>query len=849
MAQTDDADADINIYDEIPVSVLIESYGNISLNVIYTDKNLLYINVEELFKKLKINCEISASGDSVKGYIETESKPYLVDYKQKQIKTGNKILHNQKGLIKEMGMLYMESAVFAETFGITVNFNFRSLTCILKPNFELPVIKELRLEKMHNNLSKIKGEVKADTVLKRNYHLFKFGMADWSFTTTQLWKKQSLNRFSVGIGTELFFGEADLSFNYSNHYKFDGRQLNYIWRWIDNDKKFIKQAQIGKISPGMISYINAPVVGAVIRNTPTTVRKARGYYTLNETTEPNWTIELYINNELVDYTKADASGQYIFRVPIVYGYTTLKLKYYGPTGEERTEERTLNTAFTLMPSKEFEYGLSAGILQDSIGSRMGKAEFNYGVTPVVTLGGGLEYLSSITGAPSIPFTKITVQPFSKMVLNFEYAYGVKARALVNYYLRKNAFLQIDYTRFKEGQMATPYNALKELNAKFSIPLKYKMVGLYATVDYSKFIYTNYNYNKASFIFSGYYKQYSISSSTELNWAPQKTAYTTFARSTLAFSLRLKNGLNLRPSAVFNLEQKNIMIYGGEVEKRIKKGFFSLSWQKNILFKNYTAEVNLKYDLQFIRTNISSFINKHNITTSQNAQGSLAFGSGRKYVHATQHSSVSKGGISLYPFLDLNENGIFDKGEHMVKLTSVKVMSSNVIFNDKDSIIRIPGLYAFTSYNLQFNDRDLDNISWRFTNHIYKVLIDPNQFKRIDVPVIAVGEVNGMLYLNTNNALNGIGRILVKFYKQNSTSQITETLSEADGYIQFLGLKAGDYTARMDTTQLNKLGLSVTPLEINFTIKPTEEGDIATALNFVLKKEETMDVPVKEIIKQ
>jgi hypothetical protein len=842
---TDTAAGTNIVYDEIPVTVLIEAYGDITLNAMYANNDLLYINIEELFKKLKINCEVSASGDSISGFTENEAKPYLINYNLKQVKTANKVLNNHKGLLKEMGMVYMESSLFGEIFGITITFNFRSLTCFLKSNFELPLLKELRLEKMHNRVSKIKGAIKADTLLNRDYHLFKFGMADWSVTTTQQWGKQTIERFNLSTGAELFFGQADISYNYNSQFKFDGRQLNYLWHWTDNDKKIIRQAQLGKIAHNMISYINAPVIGAVIRNTPTSVRRASGYYTINEITEPNWMIELYINNELVDYTRADASGNYVFKIPIVYGYTIAKLKYYGPVGEERTEERTFNTAFTLMPSKEFEYGLSAGILQDSLASRMGKAEFNYGINPFLTLGAGAEYLSSIPGHPAIPFAKITVQPFSKLVLSGEYAYAVKSRAMLNYYFKKSAFLQIDYSRFKEGQLATLFNALEEIKGKFFIPLKYKMVSGYASIDYSGLVYKNYNYKQASIIFSGHYKQFGTSLTTVLNRQFQKTSPVFFGRSAMQLSFRLKRGINIRPSATLNLNEKSISMYGADVEKRIKNGILSISYQKDILYKNYTVGLNVKYDLRFMRTGLSSFVNRYGVITSQNAQGSLAFGSGNKYIHANQLSAVNKGGISLYPFLDINQNGIFDKGEHMVKLTAVKIQSSNIIFNDKDSIIRIPGLYAFTRYNLQFNDRDLDNISWKFKNHIYNVLIDPNQFKRIDVPIIALGEVNGMVYINTGNSSKGIGRILMKIYPKNSTTPIAETLSESDGYIQYLGLAPGEYAASIDSLQLNKLDMSATPLKINFTIKVTEEGDVAGPVNFVLKKEEVVEAPVKE----
>jgi hypothetical protein len=58
----------------------------------------------------------------------------------------------------------------------------------------------------------------------------------------------------------------------------------------------------------------------------------------------------------VDFTTADAAGSFIFNVPIVYGFTTLKLKYYGPTGEER-EEREMNMSLQCRSSNEFEWSV------------------------------------------------------------------------------------------------------------------------------------------------------------------------------------------------------------------------------------------------------------------------------------------------------------------------------------------------------------------------------------------------------------------------------------------------------------------------------------------------------------
>jgi len=829
------------VYEEIPIRVMIEGYKNFYLDAIYTNKSQLLVNVEDLFGTLNIHCFAGKNGNSLVGFLDKESRPYIIDYEKHQISLGDKVVHTVNGLVKDKGIIYMESSLFSELFGITLNFNYRAMSIELKSNFELPILKQQRIEKMRTNLMKLKGEVKADTVLQRNYHLIKFGTLDWAVASTQTYNSSTSNNFALRLGTELLYGEADIAVNYYDQHKFDNRQLFYLWRWVDNNKKFIKQAQLGTISTQTISFINSPLVGATIRNTPTTVRKASGYYSINEYTEPNWTVELYINNVLMDFTKADASGLYVFKVPIVYGYTTLKLKFYGPMGEERTVERTMNVPYTVMPAKEFEYGLSAGVEEDSLSSRFGRGEFNYGVNRFLTIGGGVEYLSSISNGAYIPFLTATLQPFSKLTLNAEYAYGVKTRGLLNYYFGKDILFELEYTKYKEGQRACIMNAPEERKARISIPFRFKTISGYTKLDYTQMVYKNFKYNQSSVMLSAYYKQFNVNSTTQLNWIDQRTPYVI---SDLALSYRMGDGYTLRPSTQYNVNQSAFSTLRVALEKYIPYGNISLSYERNVPTNTDLFNVNLKYDLSFARTNISATQRKRNVGSSEtpqqgntviseSAQGSLAFGRGNNYTYKSNNSSVGRGGISFYPFLDLNHNGKRDKNEPMVKLNKLSLMGSRVIVTEKDSILSIPDLMAFTYYTVEFRDPDLENISWRFKKHVYKVLIDPNQFKKIDIPVVPVAEIDGMTYLNTDDNLKGIGRIQVKFYDKKTNIKIGETLSESDGYISFMGLEPGDYVARIDSVQLSNLNYTVLPKQKEFTIKMSKEGDIVNGLDFIL----------------
>jgi hypothetical protein len=837
----DIADATIT-YDEFQVLVRIEGFKDFYVDALYTSNGLLYLDVEEFFQTIGVPFEASQKGDSIAGFWGDKRLPLLIDYTKQQVKVGSKISHYRRGLIKESGTLYMESSLFANELGVEVNFNFRALLLKVKLGFEPPIIKQQRVENMRNNIARLKGEIVADTVMSRSYHLIKPGMLDWSIASSQKWNGNSYSNFSLGVGSELLYGQADFSVNQYTNQKFDDRNMYYLWRWADNDMKLVKQAQVGRIYNQTIAFINSPIIGTTIRNTPTTVRKAKGYFTINEVTDPNWIVELYINDVLIDYTKSDASGAYTFKVPLVYGYTRLRLKFYGPLGEERIEERTVNVPYTIVSKGEFEYGLSGGIIQDSVLSRFGRAEFNYGVNGFLTIGGGIEYLSSIPTGAYMPFVRATIQPFSKMILSGEYDHNVKTQGILNYYLWKDISLELDYTRYKEGQKATFISALEEKKIRILVPFKLGRVSLLSRFEYYQQVYNATDFNYANVMLSLYYRQFSVNSTTSFNWLSEESPYVV---TNLALSYNIGKWFTFRPSYQADVTNFNILSYKFEIEKSFRKGYLSTSYQRNVHSRDDFISLNLKYDLNFSRTNLTVSRSQGSDYTSQSAQGSLAFGGGNGYVYASNNPSVGKGGIVVYPFLDLNQNGVFDKGERMVKLASVKIPGGKVIFSKKDSIVRITELNPFVDYMLEFDNNDLESLSWRFKHKTYKVTADPNQFKRVDVPIIVVGEANGMVTLNNNNTLKGIGRILVKIYRKGSSKVVAEMLSESDGYISYIGLAQGNYVACVDSTQLKRLNYTATPAQIPFTIRVVEDGDIVSSLNFLLNSNRNEEDTVKE----
>ena len=818
-------------YDQLTISVYLNAHTEFELDVLITESQDIFANIEDLFRNVGIPCSRPKVSETLVGFLKSERDAFIIDLAQKNINVNQKIFSLNVGLIEDSGFIYIESSLISQAFGITLSYNQRSLSANLSSDFELPLIRQLRLEKMRKNISGLREQkITADTIVDRDYHFFKFGVFDWGITSFQTMNRVSNTHINLGAGAELLYGQTNVALTLNTEKVFDNRQLLYNWKWVDNNKTMIRQAQLGTLLTESISFLNSPVIGASVSNVPTRLRKADGYFTIQERTEPNWTVELYLNNILVDYTTADASGLFVFKVPVIYGYTVANLRFYSPLGEERSEERIINIPFTFLPAKTFEYNLLGGVMQSDPEAQFAQANFNYGVNYFFTLGGGMEYLSNVQGNSSIPYGKVAVQPLSKLIINLNYAHNVRLQTLLNYNFAKNAFLELDYSRYKKGQMVTRFNALEERKVRIFLPFKVNKVNLFTKLNFNQLVYQNFKYNQMEMAVSAFYRQLSVNSTVLLNWVNEKPAFST---NNLSLSWRPMTGFIFRPNIEYNIVKKQVSRIRLELEKRMSNTNFLISYQRDMIYHSDNLSFSFKYFLPFARTGIAIMGNKNNIIYSENAQGSFAFGGGNDYVEVSDNSALSRGGIIFYPFLDLNLNGKKDSGEKMVLLSNVNVKGGQAFISEVDSIVRISNLNAFVDYYIEFSENDLANIAWRMKHKSYQVMVDPNQFKKIEIPIYPAGEINGTVYLVSGNIKSGLSRMTVEIYNQNG-DKVASVLSEYDGYFSYLGLLPGEYTVRMDAKQLEKLNYEATPALYQATIKVLENGDILSGLDFSLE---------------
>ncbi|MFZ0281928.1 MAG: SPOR domain-containing protein, partial [Bacteroidales bacterium] len=822
---------DLPEYDEISVFLEIPSLGGSEIDALIRGEEL-YLPVTNLFDFLKIRNVPSADLQTITGFFINPEAEYSVSQSENMILYQNKRFDLNPGdLIRTETNLYLKSVWYGRVFGLECSFNFRTLSVSVKSKLELPLIREMKQEEMRRNLSRLKGDIEADTIVRRTYPMFKFGMADWSATASQEINGRSDTRINLALGSMIAGGEATASLYYNSLDRVSEKQQYYLWRYVNNDFAPIRQVMAGKIHSNAIASLYNPVVGVQLTNTPTTYRRSFGTYNLSDRTDPGWIVELYVNNVLVDYVKADASGFFTFEVPLVYGNSIIKLKFFGPWGEERTREQNITIPYNFLPEKTLEYTLSAGIVEDTLKSRFSRASVNYGATKSLTVGAGAEYLSSVTSQPFMPYVNASVRITSNLLLSGEYALGVRAKGTLTYRLPSNLQLDLNYTWYDKDQKAIFYNYREERRAALTIPLKIGKIPTFQRVSLYQIVLPASKYTTGEWLISGSLFGVNTNLTTYALFIDKVKPY---LYSNLSLAFRLPAGFVLMPQAQYSYTENKLFSARAKIEKRvIERGYINLSYEQNFRNDLKLAEAGFRYDFSFAQFGAS--VRRYSDKTSfiQYARGSLINDRKTKYLGADNRTNVGRGGISIVPYLDLNNNGIKDPGEPKAFGLNLHSNGGHIEKSDRDTTIRILGLEPYTNCFIDLDPNSFDNISWRLSKQTYNVAVDPNILKLIEIPVSIMGEATGYVYLESEGEKRGLGRMIINFY-DNDLKHTGRTLSEDDGFYSYLGLKSGKYNVQVDTAQLRKLKMTSAPEILQFSIAGGLDGDIAEGLDFVIK---------------
>jgi hypothetical protein len=536
-------------FDEIAVILNVERVGTIEIPIVIQDQNA-YLPVKEIFDFLKIKNTLSLQLEQIEGFFINPESRFIIDKYKNQIIYLNKVYQLKRSdLIKTETGIYLKLDYFGKVFGLDCSFNFRNLSVMMNTKIELPTIKEMQQEILRQNISKLQGEKKVDTVIKRTYPKFQVGMADWALFSSQSQGYPTNVRLNLALGAVVFGGETNAYLNMNSTIPIKVEEQFYRWRYVNNDFAPLRQITLGTIFTPTIATTYAPISGVQITNTPSNFRRSFGTYTISDKTEPGWTVELYMNSVLVNYTKADASGFFTFEVPLVYGSSEVKLKHYGPWGEVRTSEKQILIPFNFLPKNQYEYTLTSGIIQDEDHTQITRAVINYGLTRRVTIGAGVEMLSTVNGGKPMPFINTSIRLGSNLLFSGEHVSGVISRGLFSYNLPSNIRLEVNYSKYEKNQTAirsgknSTNNYLEERKFVAIVPIKTKLFSTFTRLTLNQLVLPTTTFNTAELMVSSIIANLSVNLATNMSYTdPSQKIFT----SNLSVTTRLPKNIRFTP---------------------------------------------------------------------------------------------------------------------------------------------------------------------------------------------------------------------------------------------------------------------------------------------------------------
>ncbi|HRQ30015.1 MAG TPA: hypothetical protein PLU49_08060 [Saprospiraceae bacterium] len=819
-------------YDEIAILLKIDKLGNYEMDAAYYNDSL-YLPLITLFKVLGIYVWHSPKIDTISGYILKEANSFTFNIQEGTIQFGEKTkkLTSHQMITTPMDV-FVPIDILEEVFDFTLEFNFRFLTVNFSSDIEMPIIKQLRIEKLRENMRVLTGEVHSDTTYKRPFQIIGGGVIDWSMQLNQSTEQGGNNQqLKASVGLQLFGGELNLRSHVFRDSTLHFGSQSAKWKYINDNHTFIRQIETGFIGIPTILPIASQIIGLKLTNIPNAYKKTYGTYFLERKTNPGWEIELYINNNLIGFTTSDVNGLFSFEIPLVFGNSEILLKYYGPWGEEQEEQLTINIPYSFTRHKKVEYQTFSGFTSDSLNSFISHNKIAYGLNKRVTISGGYELSRKGVDQKHIIFASANMMLGRKTLINYTYVHQTVHDISMLTRTKNNLFIELKHKQFVPNQSIFSSTNLAESQIAFNFPFSVKKL----KVNFKNTSRMNFHVTQNSF-----FNESALSVlKNRTNWGLTYTAsLTEKSKSYLGLngSIHLKKNYSLYMFSLYDISENKMNSVRIQAQKKFKRNMYMVgSYYYDFLKSNHSVNISLYVDLKPMRISAGASADKSGLSSFQNLAGSMILSKKPAPVQFTNTTNTGKGGIDILPYLDINHNNVKEPDEPMVKNVSVGINKGKEVLADVDTIHRFISLEPYAQHLIKISNSGFPYISWILEQKTLAVFPSPNVIQQIYVPIKPMGEIEMEVKIKTtqNNILPA-SKLLLYIYSE-SDELVHKGLTEKDGYFNFMGLSPGKYKIKLDDRQLQALSLNKPETDFGFEVKAIPEGDFIDGLVLYLQK--------------
>ncbi len=339
--------AHVNGDDMVIVEVVLSGHQLGDVVMGYYHDNQMLLPFKELMSRLQFSIEVNTQAGAAQGWFITENRTFTLSIKDELAKVGDTAHRfTPQQVVWEADDIYVDTRLLEQWFPLNITFNSKRQMVEMQSREPLPIEAALMREKRTATKS---GEYIRPTYnrVEEPYKLVSPPSADVTFRTAydsssgRTWENDLsvlaandalyMNQITFGSFDEEG-GVIDLRTRLERQ-DVDGELLGPL---------HAREVAVGDVYSPPVDLIaqNTDGRGAFLTNFSDEYLADSDRIVIRGDVQPGWDVELYRNDILLDFQRVDTNGQYEFPdVPLLVGFNTFRLVFYGPFGERREETR------------------------------------------------------------------------------------------------------------------------------------------------------------------------------------------------------------------------------------------------------------------------------------------------------------------------------------------------------------------------------------------------------------------------------------------------------------------------------------------------------------------------------